>query len=144
MTSGNPVHVLALLDQAFRGAKKVLEAEVPPVEGLRPSHFRLLDYTPAEGIRLTELSRRANVTKQALGEFVTALEGAGLLQVTPDPTDGRARLVALTAQGRRVRHRIHQTVAGIERDLRNRVGEQRWSIFREVLEEMAAAEPARG
>jgi DNA-binding MarR family transcriptional regulator len=141
MTSGNPVHVLALLDHAFRGAKKVLETAVPPVAGLRPSHFRLLDYTPTEGIRLTELSRRANLTKQALGEFVTALEAAGLLRITPDPTDGRARLVALTPEGRRVRNRIRQTIARIERDLRSRVGDQRWNTFREVLEAMAAAEP---
>lgn len=27
----------------------------PAVPGLRPSHYRLLDYTPLEGIRLTDL-----------------------------------------------------------------------------------------
>lgn len=136
MTSVNPPHVLALLDHAFRGAKKVLEAAVPPIPGLRPSHYRLLDYTPADGIRLTDLAHRANMTKQALGEFVATLETAGLLHVAADPNDGRARLVTLTPEGERVRDHIHRTIGAIEQDLQRRVGTQKWAIFREVLTEL--------
>jgi DNA-binding MarR family transcriptional regulator len=137
MSSVNPPHVLALLDHAFRAAKEVLEAAIPPIPGLRPSHFRLLDYTPSQGIRLTDLAHRANITKQALGEFVAALQTAGLLQVSPDPTDGRSRLVTLTADGKRVRDHIQHTIAAIEQDLQRRVGTEKWTIFREVLKEMA-------
>jgi|ERR671930_1130344 DNA-binding MarR family transcriptional regulator len=133
----SPPHVLALLDHAFRGARKVLEAAVPPIPGLRPSHFRLLDYTPSEGIRLTDLAQRANMTKQALGEMVATLQAAGLVQVAPDPNDGRARLVNLTPEGRRVRDRIKRTIGAIERDLRHRVGAEKWAVFREVLDELA-------
>jgi DNA-binding MarR family transcriptional regulator len=136
MSSVNP-HVLILLDHAFRGAKKVLDAAVPPIPGLRPSHFRLLDYTPSDGIRLTDLAQRANITKQALGEMVVTLQSAGLVEVSPDPSDGRARLVNLTPDGRRVRDRIQRTIGAIERDLRRRVGPEKWAVFREVLDEMA-------
>jgi DNA-binding MarR family transcriptional regulator len=137
MTSVNPPHVLALLDHAFRRAKKELEAAIPAIPGLRPSHFRLLDYTPSQGIRLTDLAQRANMTKQALGEFVATLQAAGMLQVTPDPTDGRSRLVNLTPEGERVRDHVQRTIAAIEQDLRRRVGPDRWATFREVLDEMA-------
>jgi DNA-binding MarR family transcriptional regulator len=137
MDSVNPPHVLALLDEAFRSAKKVLEAAIPPIPGLRPSHFRLLDYTPSDGIRLTDLAQRANMTKQALGEFAATLQAAGLLQVSPDPTDGRSRLVNLTPEGERVRDHIRQTVSAIEQDLQGRVGAEKWAVFREVLDEMA-------
>lgn len=129
----NQPHVLVLLDNAFRSARKALEAAVPPVPGLRPSHLRLLDHA-TDGIRLTDLAYRANMTKQALGEFVTALQGAGLVEVTPDPTDRRARVVTLTADGRRIQDHIRQTVAGIEDDLRRRVGAAKWATFRDVLD----------
>jgi DNA-binding MarR family transcriptional regulator len=135
--NSSPPHVLALLDHAFRGARKVLEAAFPPIPGLRPSHYRLLDYTPSEGIRLTDLAHRANMTKQALGEMVATLQAAGLVEVSPDPRDGRARLVNLTPEGSRVRDRIQRTIGAIERDLRGRVGAEKWAVFREVLDEMA-------
>jgi DNA-binding MarR family transcriptional regulator len=139
MSSVNPPqpHVLVLLDHAFRGARKVLEAANPPAPGLRPSHYRLLDHTPSGGIRLTELANRANMTKQALGEMVVTLQAAGLMEVSPDPTDGRARLVNLTPEGSRMRDRIQRTIGAIERDLRRRVGAEKWAVFREVLDEMA-------
>ena len=137
MNSVNPPHVLALLDQAFRGARKVLEAAVPPVPGLRPSHYRLLDYTPSEGIRLTDLAHRANMTKQALGEFVATLQAAGLVQVAPDPSDGRARLVTLTPDGQRVQDQIRRTIRAIEQDLQRRVGAHNWAVFCEVLDQLA-------
>jgi DNA-binding MarR family transcriptional regulator len=136
MTVVNPPHVLALLDHAFRGAKKVLEAAIPPIPGLRPSHFRLLDYTPPGGIRLTDLAQRADMTKQALGEFVATLQAAGLVDVAPDATDGRVRLVTLTSDGERVRDHIQSTIRAIEADLRRRVGPRKWAVFREVLDEM--------
>lgn len=141
MNSVNPPHVLALLDHAFRRAKKALEAAVPPIPGLRPSHYRLLDYTPPEGIRLTELAQRADMTKQALGEFVATLQTAGLLKVTPDPDDGRARLVTLTPDGERVRDHIQRTIGAIEQDLQRRVGAGNWTVFREVLDALAHPSP---
>jgi DNA-binding MarR family transcriptional regulator len=49
------------------------------------------------------------MTKQARGEFVATLEAAGLVRVTPDPSDGRARLVTLTPDGRRVQDQIRRT-----------------------------------
>ena len=137
MNSVNPPHVLALLDQAFRGARKVLEAAVPPVPGLRPSHYRLLDYTATEGIRLTDLAHRANMTKQALGEFVATLQAAGMVQVAPDPSDGRARLVTLTPDGLRVQDQIRRTIGAIEQDLQRRVGAHNWAVFRDVLDQLA-------
>jgi N-methylhydantoinase A/oxoprolinase/acetone carboxylase beta subunit len=60
-------------EPSVRAANKTLQRSVTVVPGLRPSHYRLLDFTPADGIRLSELARASNITKQALGEFVTNL-----------------------------------------------------------------------
>ena len=137
MNAVNPPHLLGKLDLAFRAANKALQENVSLVPGLRPSHYRLLDFTPTGGIRLSELARGANITKQALGEFVTNLETAGLVDVTPDPSDGRARLVTPTPAGRRIQTQIRRTVTAIEQDLEQRVGNERWKVFCQVLDALA-------
>lgn len=137
MNAVNPLHVLGKLDLAFRAANKALQENVPLVAGLRPSHYRLLDFTPEGGIRLTELARGSNITKQALGEFVTSLQTAGLVDVTTDPSDGRARLVTPTPEGRRIQDQIRRTVTAIEQELEQRVGADRWIVFCQVLDALA-------
>ena len=128
------LHILGKLDLAFRAAAKTLHDNVTPIPGLRPSHYRLLDFTPAHGIRLSQLAGNANITKQALGEFIAALQTAGLVDVTPDPTDGRARLVAPTMEGSRIQDQIRRTVTEIEHDLEQRVGADHWKVFCQVLD----------
>ena len=140
MDDVNSLHVLAKLDLAFRSAARILQDNVPPVPGLRPSHYRLLDFIPDDGLRLSQLARRANITKQALGEFIATLQTAGLVDVTPDPTDGRARLVSPTPTGRQIQDQIRRTVSVIERDLEQRVGTDRWNVFCQVLDALTASD----
>lgn len=52
-----------------------------------------------EGTRLTDLAERAQVTKQTAGFLVDQLERAGYVERVPDPADGRARLIRLSARG---------------------------------------------
>ena len=71
--------------------------------------LRYPDVTPAQnsvmvmidrdGSRITDLARRAQMTKQAMAEAVAGLEARGFVERRPDPTDGRARLVTLTDEG---------------------------------------------
>lgn len=138
MESSNPDHVLARLDAALRGVRKRLDLDGPSVPGLRPSHFRLLDFTPSTSIRLSDLAQRANMTKQAAGEFVATLQAAGLLQIEPDHVDRRARLIRLTANGRRVQRQIRDVITTAERDVQQRVGPAKWAAFCEVIEVMGS------
>ena len=52
-----------------------------------------------EGSRLTQLAERAGMTKQAVGEMVADLEQLGYLERVPDPGDGRAKIIRLSARG---------------------------------------------
>ena len=52
-----------------------------------------------EGTTVSELARRAGVTKQAMAESVAILESTGLVIRVPDPTDRRARRVQLSEEG---------------------------------------------
>ena len=58
-------------------------------------------------MRLTELTATEQVTQPAITQLVTRLERDGLVERRPDPTDRRAVLVHITADGRaivRARH----------------------------------------
>jgi DNA-binding MarR family transcriptional regulator len=73
------------------------------------SHQAVFENIDREGTRLTTLAQRSGMTHQSMGELVQTLERGGYVTRRPDPTDGRARTVVLTAQGRRlVRQAIHE------------------------------------
>lgn len=48
-----------------------------------------------------ELARLENVTPQAVGSVLSALEAEGLIARNPDPNDGRKVIVEITGEGRR-------------------------------------------
>lgn len=55
-----------------------------------------------EGSRMSELAEAAQVTKQTLTSIVDQLERSGYVRRSPDPQDARARIVRITAKGRRM------------------------------------------
>lgn len=69
-----------------------------------------------EGTRLTELAARTDMTHQAMGELIDTLEHRGYLERRPDPADGRARLVYLSAKGRQMTRVALREIAAIEAD----------------------------
>lgn len=67
---------------------------------LRDAHTRLLPHLQApHGIRITELAKRVGVTKQAVQPLIAELADEGMVALSADPADGRARRVTLTAFG---------------------------------------------
>lgn len=89
------------------------------------------------GTRLTELARRARMTKQGMMLAVDALESRGYVRRVPDPEDGRAKVVRLTAHGRRCAAEARRVAAAIESRARRRLGARRYEILRDALEELA-------
>lgn len=92
------------------------------------------------GTRLTELARRARMTKQGMMLLVDELEGRGYVRRTPDPEDGRAKIVRLTARGRRCAAETRRVVAAIWSRTRRELGDRRFEALREALELLAGGE----
>jgi len=68
----------------------------------------------SDGIRLTELAARAQLSLATMPELVTELERGGCLERRPDPADGRARLIYLSSRGRQLLDDAGDRVAEIE------------------------------
>ena len=87
-----------------------------------------------EGTRLTVLADRAHVAKQTATALVDNLERSGYVERVPDPLDGRARLVRITARGREVIPVARANEQAIEQEWTAYLGPRRMRQLREALE----------
>ncbi|HZN43534.1 MAG TPA: MarR family transcriptional regulator [Actinomycetota bacterium] len=100
----------------------------------------VLNVDRRSGTRLTELARRAGVTKQAMMIVVDELEVRGLVRRTPDPEDGRAKVVRLTARGRTFAAECRRAVAAVEARAKRTLGGRRYDGLRETLDLLLGSE----
>lgn len=91
--------------------------------GLRPSQRRLADHTGLEPLYVSKLAR--------------ALETAGLVDRTRDPSDPRAMQLSLTEQGRDVTRRAIGVVQGLLDQLLEPLGGQDSPRTRQFTRELA-------
>lgn len=88
------------------------------------------------GSRVSDLADQARVTKQSAAFLVEQLEAAGYVERTPDPTDGRARLVRLTPRARRVAEVADAEVERVLAEWAEHVGEERLRQVHETLRDL--------
>ena len=104
---------------------------------LRQSHLQVFGNIDGTGTRLTDLAARAGMTRPSMLELVDELERAGYLERRPDERDGRAKLICLTRDGRRVVAQALRAVRDIERIYAEEVGPERFEAacwtFQELL-----------
>jgi DNA-binding MarR family transcriptional regulator len=77
-------------------------------------HHPVFENVDPEGTRVTVLAARAGITHQAMAQLVAELEERQLVERVADPSDGRARLVRLTEDGRAVVRDAIEQIALIE------------------------------
>jgi DNA-binding MarR family transcriptional regulator len=106
-------------------SRQVSEGVAQAGYSIKASHGAVFGQLTDDGSRLTDLARGANMTPQAMGELVDELEGLGYVMRTPDPTDRRAKLIQLTASGRRCVATGIDTITALERRITNTLGERR-------------------
>jgi DNA-binding MarR family transcriptional regulator len=101
----------------------------------RIAHVSLTRNLDVEGTRLTELARRASMSKQAMGELVDQCMELGLVERTADPSDGRARIVRFTRAGLVWLDAFHGAVDVAESEMRTELGK---STMDTILRGLAA------
>jgi len=106
---------------------------------LRPSQYRILGNVPESGnTTVTDLAERAGMTKQGVGQLITALSDLGYLATEVDPDDRRVRLVRRTKQGNAAVGDFIAMTDALEALWAERVGTRRYRQFRTVLAELTA------
>ena len=86
-----------------------------------------------DGRRPGEIAADVQINKQRVNDLLRELEQLGYLHLEIDPLDSRARIVRLTASGKRL-HRVAVGVhADIEKEWAARLGERRYRQLCEAL-----------
>jgi DNA-binding MarR family transcriptional regulator len=85
-----------------------LRRQVPAA--VSSSTITTLDTLHTHGpLRVSELAEREAVSQPGMTTLVNRLEAAGQAVRTPDPSDGRASLVAITEQGKAILRERHSS-----------------------------------
>ncbi len=117
-------------------ARNRLERSLP--DGLKVSQFGVLNHFARLGGEWSpvRLAKAFQVTKGAMTNTLQRLEKRGLVRVSPDPRDGRAKRVAITEAGREMRLRCVQSVGPLLADLASEVSDNDLASALPVLEKV--------
>jgi len=118
--------------------------DLPHAIPLRRSHTNLFPHLDFEGVRITELARRLDVSKQAVSQTIAELELMDVVETIPDPTDGRARLARFTDKGKAAIMQGLTILRDIETEMEHTIGASKFEALHDALlalEQML--EPAR-
>jgi DNA-binding MarR family transcriptional regulator len=124
-----------LLGGAYAAFTDWLRAEMQAsgFDDLGSSHGYVFRALGNGSMTLTELAAGLGMTTQGAAKIVAAMAEGGYVCSTPDPTDGRAKRLALDDRGRRALRRARALHASYERRLVRRLGVQRVADLREAL-----------
>ena len=138
--SESDLNTVAMLGRAYSlFGFKIVDGVVGSGFPQKPSHSAVFAQIKAEGSRLTELARGANITPQAMGELVDELEELGYVERRPDPTDRRAKLIVLTDKGRACIAAGRATIEVLEDEIVRILGERGHRQLRMLLSKLLAA-----
>ncbi|HYP78109.1 MAG TPA: MarR family transcriptional regulator [Polyangiaceae bacterium] len=107
--------------------------DLPYAIRLRASHTNLFPHLDFEGVRITELARRLDISKQAISQTIAELESMDVVETIPDPSDGRARLARFTDKGKQAIMQGLGVLRGIETEMERSIGKPKFDALHEAL-----------
>jgi len=106
---------------------------------IRFSHLQVWGNVGIEGIRLTDLAAKAQLSLAACSELVDELQRLGYLERRPDPSDGRAKLIFPTTRGREVLDAAGHAVAELEQRWRRQLPRGAFDVACATLNDLVVA-----
>lgn len=107
--------------------------EEPQAIRLRQSHTNLFPHLDFDGVRITELARRLDVSKQAVSQTIAELELMDVVETIPDPSDGRARLARFTDKGKAAILQGLSVLRDIEVEIERSIGKSKFEALHDAL-----------
>lgn len=143
MSSSNPVKperkpMIALVHNADRAfaAHMVESAHERGRPDIKPSHNAVFAHLGDTPRRAADLASVAGMTRQSMGELVRELVDLRILEMVPDPGDGRAKLVTYSREGKSFASDGYRHLRAIEDLLATEFGED-YEAARRVLERVS-------
>jgi DNA-binding MarR family transcriptional regulator len=132
--------LIFLVDRAHRALQDdMVEAGRVVFPEARSAHNAVFSTLSVEGARTVDLAERAGLTRQSMGEVVRELVDLGIVEMRPDPSDGRAKIVRYTRRGRRITDAGYRHILDLEKRFAEEFGEKEFAIARDVLSRLADA-----
>ena len=107
---------------------------------IRPSHSPVFRHISPEGSRVVDLAAAAGLKKQSMAYLVNDLESAGYVSMSPDPNDGRARLVRLTPRGEEASAALAENSIALENRFGSIIGHDKIETLRALMADLLAAD----
>lgn len=101
---------------------------------VRRSHGYVLRYLEQHGSRITDIARRAGITKQTAGKIVQELQRLGYVEIGGVAGDNRVRLVRFSRRGRALVAASQTLIAQLHDSYAERVGRTTFTRFEETLQ----------
>lgn len=83
--------------------------------------------------RPSELARRLGITRQAIQQTIAEMESLGLVQLSLDPADARAKIVEFSPKGASIQRAALKAVRALDAELEKRLGKREFDTLKRVL-----------
>jgi DNA-binding MarR family transcriptional regulator len=101
--------------------------------GIRLVHIALIRNVDEHGTRISEIARRAGMTKQATGQLVAEFVELGYIRLVNDPADGRVKIARYTAKGKRLLVAIVASIEATEDTVAGAIGPRKLDALKATL-----------
>nr|WP_247744349.1 MarR family transcriptional regulator [Ruegeria sp. R14_0] len=105
-------------------------------DGVHPSHFSILNHLArlGDGKPPVRIASAMQVTKNTMTHSLKVLQERGYISVSPDPEDGRGKLVYLTEAGRTFRD---QAIVRVSEVFGHLIGPDQLAIMQRTKADLA-------
>ncbi len=144
------VPMIALAEKAARALRTdmLTHAHERGFTQIQPAHNAVFATLPPEGARTADMAARAGITRQSMGEVVRDMVRLGILEMVPDPADGRAKIVTFTEEGLHVAQQGFSHIIDLDRQFREEFGDADFETtcrvlarIQEMLDDGLSSEP---
>ena len=126
------IRLVELANRAMQ-ADMVREAHERGYTEVKYAHNAVFGFLGEAGARASEMAERAGMTRQSMGEIIRDLVDLGVLEMRPDPTDRRAKVVFYTPKGLALTTGGHEYIVGLEKRFAEEFGAEQYQQLRAAL-----------
>jgi len=129
------VPLIALTTKAGRAlqADMVVQSNNRGYPEIQQSHNAVFATLPPEGARAADMAARFGITRQSMGEIIRDMADLGIVEMVPDPSDGRAKIVRFTEYGATCAQQGFNYIIELDQTLRDKFGDSDVDATNRVL-----------